>query len=148
MGTLVVFGSLGLARFGYTMVLPDMQAGLGIDNAQTGALATANLIGYLTLAVIGGVVAARYGPRVVIAAGLAVEGAGMVLTGLATSFPEAAAWRVLTGMGKWGQQRAGNGAVAVLVRCETPWTGIRDRRGWFSIGAHLCRGNRPSRSVC
>jgi len=99
MGTLVVFGSLGLARFGYTMVLPSMQDGLGIDNAQTGALATANLAGYLAMAVIGGVVAARYGPRVVIAAGLAVAGAGMVLTGLANSFPEAAAWRVLTGIG-------------------------------------------------
>ena len=98
-GTLVVFGSLGLARFGYTMVLPDMQEGLGIDNAQTGALATANLIGYLALAVIGGVVAARYGPRVVIAAGLALAGGGMLLTGLATGFPDAAAWRVLTGIG-------------------------------------------------
>ncbi len=98
-GTLVVFGSLGLARFGYTMVLPDMQEGMGIDNAQTGALATANLIGYLALAVIGGVVAARYGPRVVIAAGLALAGGGMLLTGLATGFPDAAAWRVLTGIG-------------------------------------------------
>ena len=99
MGTLVVFGSLGLARFGYTMVLPDMQTGLDFDNAQTGALATANLVGYLTLAVIGGMVAARYGPRVVIAAGLAVAGAGMLLTGVATGFPDAAAWRVLTGIG-------------------------------------------------
>ncbi len=99
MGTLVVFGSLGLARFGYTMVLPSMQDGLGIDNAQTGAIATANLAGYLAMAVIGGVVAARYGPRVVIAAGLAVAGAGMLLTGLAAGFPDAAAWRVLTGIG-------------------------------------------------
>ena len=124
MGTLVVFGSLGLARFGYTMVLPDMQAGLGIDNAQTGALATANLIGYLTLAVIGGVVAARYGPRVVIAAGLAVAGAGMVLTGLATSFPEAAACRVLTGMG--------SGASNVPVMALLPsWFAVR-RRGLAS----------------
>jgi len=98
-GTLVVFGSLGLARFGYTMVLPDMQEGLGIDNTQTGALATANLIGYLALAVIGGVAAARYGPRLVIAAGLALAGAGMLLTGIATGFPDAAAWRVLTGIG-------------------------------------------------
>ena len=95
----MVFGSLGLARFGYTMVLPSMQDGLGIDNGQTGALATANLIGYLAMAVIGGVVAARYGPRVVIAAGLALAGAGMLLTGLADGFADAAAWRVLTGIG-------------------------------------------------
>ncbi|MEA3400044.1 MAG: YbfB/YjiJ family MFS transporter [Armatimonadota bacterium] len=37
--TLVVFGSLGLARFGYTMVLPAMQTGLEMDNTQAGVLA-------------------------------------------------------------------------------------------------------------
>ncbi|MCD6360682.1 MAG: hypothetical protein J7M38_07400, partial [Armatimonadetes bacterium] len=41
MSTLVVFGSLGLARFGYTVVLPAMQEGLGLDNTHAGALATA-----------------------------------------------------------------------------------------------------------
>ena len=98
-GTLVVFGSLGLARFGYSMVLPSMQSGLEIDNTQAGALATANLIGYLLLAVIGGAAAARYQPRWVIAAGLAAAGAGMVLTGVATGFESAAVWRVVTGLG-------------------------------------------------
>ncbi len=97
--TLVVFGSLGLARFGYSMVLPSMQAGLEIDNTQAGALATANLVGYLILAVIGGAAAARYQPRWVIAAGLAVAGGGMVLTGLATGFGTAGLWRVVTGLG-------------------------------------------------
>ncbi len=124
MGTLVVFGSLGLARFGYTMVLPSMQEGLEIDNTQTGALATANLVGYLALAVIGGVLAARYGPRVVIAAGLAVAGAGMLLTGLAGGFPDAAAWRVLTGIG--------SGASNVPVMALLPsWFATR-RRGLAS----------------
>jgi sugar phosphate permease len=99
LATLVVFGSLGLARFGYTMVLPSMQDGLGMDNTQTGVLATANLVGYLALAVIGGAAAARYGPRSVIAAGLALAGAAMLLTGLANGFYAAAAWRALTGIG-------------------------------------------------
>ncbi len=98
-GTLVVFGSLGLARFGYTMVLPTMQSGLGLDNTQTGLLATANLVGYSTLALLGGAAAARYGARSVIAAGLAVAGGGMLLTGLAGGFPAAASYRALTGIG-------------------------------------------------
>ena len=98
-GTLVVFCALGLARFGYTMVLPAMQAGLGLSNAQAGGLATANLIGYLALSVLGGALAARYGPRIVITAGLAVAAAGMLLTGLSDSFADAAAWRAITGMG-------------------------------------------------
>ena len=98
-GTLVVFGALGLARFGYTMLLPAMQAGLGLDNTQAGGLATANLVGYLALSVAGGALAVRYGPRVVITVGLALAGVGMLLTGLADSFATAMAWRALTGIG-------------------------------------------------
>jgi len=98
-GMLVVFGSLGLARFGYTMVLPSMQAGLHLDNTQTGVLATTNLIGYLVLAVIGGAAASRYGPRVVIGVGLSLAGVAMILTGMANGFYAAAAWRALTGIG-------------------------------------------------
>jgi len=98
-GTLVVFGSLGLARFGYTMLLPPMQAGLHLDNTQAGALATANLAGYLILAVVGGAMASRFGPRTVITVGLTVSALGMLLTGLAGSFAEAMGWRALTGIG-------------------------------------------------
>jgi MFS family permease len=123
-GTLVVFGSLGLARFGYTMVLPAMQAGLALDNTQTGGLATANLVGYLALAVIGGAAAARYGPRSVIAAGLAVAGASMLLTGLANGFAAAAAWRALTGIGSG----ASNVPVMALL---ASWFATR-RRGLAS----------------
>lgn len=98
-GTLVVFGSLGLARFSYTVVLPDMQAGLGMDNTQAGVLATANLIGYLLLSIIGGALAAQYGPRIVITAGLALAGIGMIFTGLSNGFFSVAIWRALTGVG-------------------------------------------------
>lgn len=98
-GTLVVFGALGLARFGYTVVLPSMQVGLGMDNTQAGALATSNLVGYLTLSVLGGALAAKFGPRVVITAGLLLAGAGMLFTGLTQSFLPAALWRATTGIG-------------------------------------------------
>lgn len=98
-GTLVVVGSLGLARFGYTMLLPSMQTALAMDNTRAGGLATANLAAYLALAVAGGALASRYGPRVVITIGLAVAALGMALTGLAGSFGEAMVWRALTGLG-------------------------------------------------
>ena len=99
MGTLVVFGVLGLARFGYTLLLPSMQASLGLDNTQAGVLASANVFGYLALSLIGGMLAARYGPRKVIAVGVALVGGGMALTGLAQGFLPAAVWRLLTGLG-------------------------------------------------
>lgn len=98
-GTLVVFGALGLARFGYTMVLPSMQLGLGLSNTQAGGLATANLIGYLALSVLGGALAARYGPRIVVTVGMTVAATGMLLTGLSNSFETAALWRAFTGIG-------------------------------------------------
>lgn len=98
-GTFVVFGALGLARFGYTVVLPSMQVGLGMDNTQAGVLATANLVGYLTLSVLGGALAARFGPRLVITVGLLLAGAGMLLTGMVNAFLPAATWRALTGVG-------------------------------------------------
>jgi len=98
-GTLIVFGALGLGRFGYTIVLPAMQKGLGMNNTYAGILATANLAGYLALSVIGGALASRYGPRTVITLGLAISGAGMLLTGTATGFISAIIWRALTGMG-------------------------------------------------
>lgn len=98
-GVLVVFGSLGLARFSYSVVLPSMQNELGMANTQAGVLATANLIGYLGLSVLGGALATRYGPRIVIAAGLALAGTGMIFTGLSNSFLTAAVWRAATGIG-------------------------------------------------
>lgn len=99
MATLVVFGSLGLGRFAYSVVLPSMQTGLGMDNTQAGALATANLIGYLASCVVGGALAARFGPRLVIASGLGVAAVAMVMTGIAGSFASAVVWRTLTGIG-------------------------------------------------
>ena len=96
---LVVFGSLGLARFGYTLVLPSMQSGLGITNTEAGALATVNLIGYLILSVVGGILASHFGPRKVICTGLALSGCGMLLTGAAQNFFSVALWRGLAGIG-------------------------------------------------
>ncbi len=98
-GTLVVFGALGLARFSYSVLLPSMQKSLGMDNQTGGALATANLIAYLLFALIGGMLAARFGPRRVIAAGLTLASFSMIMTGMAKSFSQAAVWFALAGIG-------------------------------------------------
>jgi MFS family permease len=98
-GTMAVFSALGLARFGYSVVLPAMQTGLGMDNAQAGALASANLAGYLVMALLGGALAAHWGARAVIVAGLAVAAIGMYLTGSVAGVSGAAFWRAVTGIG-------------------------------------------------
>ncbi len=123
-GTIVVAASLGLARFGYTVVLPAMQLGLKMDNTQAGVLATSNLLGYLALSAIGGALASRYGPRAVITFGLLIAGVGMLLTGFANSIFTAAIWRAATGMGSG----ASNVPVMGLL---SAWFGVR-RRGLAS----------------
>ncbi len=119
-GVLVVLGSLGLARFGYTLVLPAMQKGLGISNTEAGALATANLVGYLLLSAIGGALAARFGPRAVISIGLLLAGFGMLMTGFVEGFFAIAIWRTITGIGSG----ASNVPVMGLL---SSWFGKRKR---------------------
>ncbi len=96
---LAVFAALGLGRFGYSAVLPAMQADLGLSNTQAGALASWNLAAYVTVAVIAGVLATRVGTRRIVPAGLVVAGVAMLATGLATGFGWASAARALTGVG-------------------------------------------------
>jgi sugar phosphate permease len=100
--TLTVLGSIGMARFGYTLILPAMQDSLGLSNTETGALATANFTGYLVLAVLGGALASRYRPRWVIGISMLVTGVAMVLTGTVRGFAGAFAWRMVTGVGSGG----------------------------------------------
>ena len=115
-GTLGIFAALGLARFGYSTVLPEMQAALGIGDLHAGVIASANLVGYLLLALIGGALASRYGTRRVASLGLVVAGAGMVMTGLAHNLFSICCWRLVTGLG------SGAANVAIMGM----WT------AWFS----------------
>ena len=118
---LAILVSIGLTRFGYTLLLPAMKVSLGLTNAQSGTLATANIVGYGAMAVAGGALGSRYGPRRVIVWGLIVTGLGMALTGFARSFEAALAFRLLTGIG--------SGATAVPSMAVLPaWFSVR-RRG-------------------
>ena len=118
---LVVFSALGLARFGYTSILPAMQEALKLSNTQTGVLQSWNLVGYLVTVVFSGILAARFGPRVVIAVGLLVVAAGMGLTGLIPTFGAACAGRFLAGVG-------GASSNVPAMALLSSWFGAR-RRG-------------------
>lgn len=102
MGTMVVVGSLGFARFGYTMILPVMQRSLGLSLTEMGLLATGNMIGYLFFSLIGGMLASKYGPKLVITLSLFVVGLAMIGTGLVQGFALALFMRIITGLGSGG----------------------------------------------
>ncbi|MCX8107908.1 MAG: MFS transporter [Verrucomicrobiae bacterium] len=118
---LTVFVSLGLGRFGYATILPAMQEGMKLTNAQTGALQSWNLIGYLSTVLLAGLLATRFGPRVVIAISLLIASAGMILTGLFPTYAGARVGRFVAGVGGAG----GNVPAMALV---SAWFAPR-RRG-------------------
>ena len=118
---LVVFASLGLARFGYTSILPAMQDGLMLTNTQAGELQSWNLLGYLLSVVPAGLLATRYGPRLVISTSLLITGLGMVLTGFMPTLAGARLGRFLAGVG-------GAGGFVPAMALVSAWFGAR-RRG-------------------
>jgi len=125
MGMLTTIAAHGFGRMAYTIILPAMKDGLRFDYTQLGLLGTGNFIGYLTMAIIGGFLAARYGTRIVITLALILMGLTLLLTGLAQSFGFAFAMRLLTGLG--------NGAAYVpAMALGSAWFAMR-RRG-FATG--------------
>ncbi len=124
-GMLVTIGAHGFGRMSYTLILPAMRDGLHFNYTQLGLLGTGNFIGYLTMAIIGGFLAARFGTRIVIALALLLMGITMILTGLADTFDFAFAMRLLTGLG--------NGAAYVpAMALGSIWFAV-ERRG-FATG--------------
>jgi MFS family permease len=59
------------------MLLPSMAADLGLGYARMGLIGTANFVGYLIAVLASGMVAARVGPRRMVAAALLLAGASL-----------------------------------------------------------------------
>jgi sugar phosphate permease len=130
MGLLATMGGHGLGRMAYTLILPSMKDGLQLSYQQLGLLGTGNFIGYLSMAMIGGFLAARFGTRIVITLALILMGVTMVLTGFSQTFGFAFLMRLLTGFG--------NGAENVpAMALASAWVAVR-RRG-FATGI-VCGG--------
>jgi len=102
LGILNVLGSIGLARFGYPLILPSMKEGLGLTHTAMGLLGSGNFVGYLIASLLGGYWASKYGPKRVILLSSALVGICMILTGLSQGFLFALAMRFLTGLGSGG----------------------------------------------
>jgi MFS family permease len=133
MAFLGVFGAIGLGRFGYSAILPSMQKDLGITSAAAGLLASWNLGGYVISAAVGGVLASRFGPRLVVGIGSLLAALGMLVTGLSDGVALASLGRLLTGLGA--------GTVLVpSVALMSAWFDVRRRgmaSGIVSSGASL-----------
>ena len=60
-GILVLFASLGLGRFVFGMILPDLKSNLGITITESGFLSTSNFVGYLLGLLFAGVFYSKIG---------------------------------------------------------------------------------------
>lgn len=99
-GVLVLLLTQGFGRMSYSVMLPSMKEGLLLSYTQVGLIGTANFVGYLSMAVAGGFIAVRFGPRRTIFISLLVMGVSLFLTGLSGSFESALLMRLITGLGR------------------------------------------------
>lgn len=132
-GTLVLLLTQGFGRMSYSIILPSMKEGLLLSYTQVGLIGTANFIGYLSLAVIGGFLAVRFGARRTIFVSLLVMGVSLFLTGLSGSFTSALLMRLITGMGN-------GSAVVPMMALTAVWFTTRKRglaAGILTMGTGL-----------
>lgn len=119
-GTLTLMLTTGFGKLSYSLILPSMKSGLALTYTQAGLIGTANMAGFLPLALIGGLVAVRFGARRTIFIALMVMGISLFLTGISHSFAFALFMRFITGMG--------NGAAVVpMLSLTAPWFSARKR---------------------
>ena len=98
-GFLIIFACIGLARYAYTMLLPSMQAGLGLSYDRMGYIGTGNFSGYLLSVVLAPRLIRRYRPRAVISGGLTLITLALFAVSASRGFFIPLALYFLVGMG-------------------------------------------------
>ncbi len=121
-GIVVSMAVLGLARFALGMLLPSMQAALGLSYEQMGWISTSNFGGYLLGASGSGLLTQRWGPRAVVAAALSVITVSLLAVSAAGGFWAMLICFTFTGLG------SGSANVA-MVGMVARWF-MRSMRGW------------------
>ena len=84
---------------GFGLLIPSLRDSLGLSHFQQGVLITAVSISIMTLGPISGVLASRYGTRVVVIVGTTIGAIAMAFVGFAPSFPIALLMSAIMGMG-------------------------------------------------
>ncbi len=97
---------IGLARFGYAVLLPAMQVDLGWSYTEAGSMNTANSFGYLAGALVTAPVVRSFGVAASFRASILVAAGSMVFSGLTTHFWLLLALRTAAGVA---------GAVALIA---------------------------------
>lgn len=122
---------IGLARFGYAVLLPAMRADLAWSYTEAGSMNTANSFGYLAGALIAAPVATRWGAGRAFRGAILLTGASMLFSGATSSFVLLLTLRVIAGVG---------GAVALITGATLAArvvTQERERVGGLVLGLYF-----------
>lgn len=71
-GVATLFCCIGLARFGYTVLIPGMRQGLDLSYRAIGFIGAANLVGYLLTVAVAPALIRTLRPRLTVSCGLAI----------------------------------------------------------------------------
>ena len=96
-GILVLFACLGLGRFVFGMLLPDMKIDLNMSITQAGFLGTSNFIGYLSGLIFAGTFYTKFGASKLIMRSLLTQGVTMLLMAISTNYLQIAFLYFLSG---------------------------------------------------
>jgi len=161
-GTTTIFSCIGLARFGYGMLLPSMAKALSLGYERMGFVGTGNFAGYMAAVGLAPFVMRRVGSRATAAAGLFVVAACLFAVGSVSRFGPLLFFYSAAGVGSglanipvmvlvshWfapalrgraaGIMVGGNGAAIVLAGFLVPWLNRHLgeagwRAGWWVLG--------------
>ena len=96
---MVIFNSLGLARFAYAVFLPGMHNGLGLSYERLGFIGTCNFAGYLFAVIITPFLIRRFQHRATISAGLLLISLCMFGISRSSSLTAIVLFFMIVGMG-------------------------------------------------
>ena len=132
-GVAMIGVSFGLARYGYGLLLPDMQRDLQLTSTAAGLISSAGYASYLVANVLVVVVVTRYGPRAAIGLASLTAAAGMAVVAAASSGPVLGLGVLLAGAASGFAYPPYADLVARQVpasRRDSAWSTISSGTGW------------------
>ena len=132
-GVLALAMAMGIGRFAYTPILPDMRAAFGLSLGTQAALASANYLGYLAGALLAAVLGRRHSGDRLLRAGLIAIVLATALMAATTSVPVWFGLRLVAGLASAVVFVAVSATIlGVLAQHDRP-----DLAGWLSSGVGL-----------
>jgi putative MFS transporter len=131
------FDSMDLGMM--TFILGSIKADFGLTAAQTGLLGSASFVGMLVGAAISGMLADKFGRRVVFQWSMVFWGAGSFLCAIASDYPQLIIFRILLGFGMGMEFPIGQAMVSELLPAKQRGKYVAMLEGFWPLG-FICAG--------